>query len=159
MPALVRVSSVPAWVEPPAPKVTEKNLGRPRAQGRPLRADAHDEFGMARGQSALQLFVANCGTPIWKRTRFPALAALPRPILSVLIGGANKAYLESSYYSSAKLLERVPYTTREGMRIQLEEALKQSPESKITVDNLIDDSIVREIEKEGFIDKVYGKSN
>jgi hypothetical protein len=27
----------------------------------------------------------------------------------------------------------------------------------MTVDNLIDDSIVREIEKEGFIDKVYGK--
>jgi mitochondrial fission protein ELM1 len=27
-----------------------------------------------------------------ERARFPALAALPRPILSVLIGGANKAY-------------------------------------------------------------------
>src|SRR5437763_1409523 len=27
-----------------------------------------------------------------ERGRFPALAALPRPILSVLIGGANKAY-------------------------------------------------------------------
>jgi hypothetical protein len=27
-----------------------------------------------------------------ERSRFPALAALPRPILSVLIGGANKAY-------------------------------------------------------------------
>jgi hypothetical protein len=28
----------------------------------------------------------------------------------------------------------------------------------VTVDSLIDDTIVREIEKEGFIDKVYGKS-
>jgi mitochondrial fission protein ELM1 len=27
-----------------------------------------------------------------ERTRFPALAAMPRPIVSVLIGGANKAY-------------------------------------------------------------------
>ena len=27
-----------------------------------------------------------------ERGRFPALTALPRPILSVLIGGANKAY-------------------------------------------------------------------
>jgi hypothetical protein len=43
------------------------------------------------------------------------------------------------------------------MKIQLDEALKQAPGSKVTVDNLIDDSIVREIEKEGFIDKVYGK--
>jgi hypothetical protein len=44
------------------------------------------------------------------------------------------------------------------MKIQLDEALKQSPGSKVTVDSLIDDSIVRELEKEGFIDKVYGKS-
>ena len=80
-------------------------------------------------------------------------------IVAKYLRGANNAYLESSYYSSAKLLERVPYTTREGMKIQLEDALKQSPGSKITVDNLIDDSIVRELEKEGFIEKVYGKSN
>jgi len=71
--------------------------------------------------------------------------------------GANKAYLDSSYDSTVKILERVPYTTREGMKIQLDEALKQSPNSKVTVDSLIDDSVVRELEKEGFIDKVYGK--
>jgi len=55
------------------------------------------------------------------------------------------------------IVARVPYTTREGMKIQLDEALKQAPTSKVTVDNLIDDSIVREIEKEGFIDRFYGK--
>jgi NitT/TauT family transport system substrate-binding protein len=78
-------------------------------------------------------------------------------IVAKHLRGANKAYLDSSYQSTAKILERVPYTTREGMKIQLDEALKQSPGSKVTVDSLIDDSIVREIEKEGFIDKVYGK--
>lgn len=71
--------------------------------------------------------------------------------------GANQAYLDASYASTVKILERVPYTTRAGMKIQLDEALKQSPGTKVTVDNLIDDSIVREIEKERFIDKVYGK--
>jgi NitT/TauT family transport system substrate-binding protein len=80
-------------------------------------------------------------------------------IVAKYLRGANKAYLESSYQSTAKILERVPYTSREGMKIQLDEALKQSPGSKVTVDSLIDDSIVREIEKEGFIDKVYGKGN
>jgi len=70
--------------------------------------------------------------------------------------GANKAYLDSSYESTAKTLERVPYTTREGMKIQLDDALKQAPGSKVTLDSLIDDSIVRELEKEGFIDKIYG---
>jgi len=70
---------------------------------------------------------------------------------------ANKAYLDSSYNSTFKILERVPYTTREGMKIQLDDALKQSPGSTVTVDDLIDDSIVRELDKEGFIDRVYGQ--
>ena len=80
-------------------------------------------------------------------------------IVAKYLRGANKEYLESSYQSTAKFLERVPYTTREGMKIQLDEALKQNPGSKTTLDSLIDDSIVREIEKEGFIDRVYGKRN
>jgi NitT/TauT family transport system substrate-binding protein len=78
-------------------------------------------------------------------------------IIAKYLRGANKAYLDNSYASTVKILERVPYTTRDGMKIQLDEALKQSPSAKVTVDSLIDDSIVREIEKEGFIDKVYGK--
>ena len=78
-------------------------------------------------------------------------------IVAKYLRGANKAYLDTSYASTVKILERVPYTTREGMKIQLDDALKQSPGAKITVDNLIDDSIVREIEQDGFIDKVYGK--
>jgi NitT/TauT family transport system substrate-binding protein len=78
-------------------------------------------------------------------------------IVAKYLRGANKAYLDSSYQSTAKILERVPYTTREGMQIQLDDALKLKPASKVTVDSLIDDSIVRELEKEGFIDRVYGK--
>ena len=78
-------------------------------------------------------------------------------IIAKYLRSANKGYLDSSYQSTAKILERVPYTTREGMKIQLDDALKLSPGSKVTVDSLIDDSIVRELENEGFIDKVYGK--
>jgi hypothetical protein len=44
-------------------------------RGRPLRADAHDFFGMARAQSALQLFVAGLGEPIWRHRRFTHLCA------------------------------------------------------------------------------------
>ena len=78
-------------------------------------------------------------------------------IIAKYLRGANKAYLDSAYQSTAKIIERVPYTTREGMQIQLDDALKLNPASKVTVDSLIDDSIVRELEKEGFIDRVYGK--
>lgn len=80
-------------------------------------------------------------------------------IIAKQLRGANKAYLESAYQSTSKIIERVPYTTREGMKIQLEEVLKQTPGGKANVDSLIDDSIIREIEKEGFIDKVYGKKS
>ena len=78
-------------------------------------------------------------------------------IVAKYLRGANKGYLDSSYESTVKIIERVPYTTREGMKIQLDEALKLNPGSKVTVDSLIDDSIVRELEKEGFIDRVYGR--
>jgi NitT/TauT family transport system substrate-binding protein len=78
-------------------------------------------------------------------------------IVAKYLRGANKAYLDSSYQSTAKIIERVPYTSRDGMKIQLDDALKQTPGSKVTVDNLIDDSIVRELEKEGFIDRIYGR--
>lgn len=43
--------------------------------GRGLKPDNHDGFGMARAQSPLQLFVSTGGTPIWAHDRFPALAA------------------------------------------------------------------------------------
>jgi NitT/TauT family transport system substrate-binding protein len=77
-------------------------------------------------------------------------------VVAKYLRGANQAYLDSSYNSTAKIIEKVPLTSREGMKIQLEEALKQNPGSKVTLDSLIDDSVVREIEKEGFIDRVYG---
>jgi NitT/TauT family transport system substrate-binding protein len=80
-------------------------------------------------------------------------------IVAKYLRGANKAYLDSSYHSTVKIIERVPYTSREGMKIQLDDALKQAPGSKVTVDSLIDDSVVRELEREGFIDKVYGRGN
>jgi NitT/TauT family transport system substrate-binding protein len=78
-------------------------------------------------------------------------------IIAKYLRSANKAYLDSSYASTVKIIERIPYTSREGMKIQLEDAIKQAPGSKVTVDSLIDDSVVRELDKEGFIDRVYGK--
>jgi adenylate cyclase len=44
-------------------------------RGRPLRADPFVEFGMARAQTPLQLFVGAGDNRIWKNIRFPALCA------------------------------------------------------------------------------------
>jgi NitT/TauT family transport system substrate-binding protein len=67
----------------------------------------------------------------------------------------NPAYLESSYVAVAKLHDRVPLVTREGTEVQIKEALARKPGASLRVEDLVDESIVRELEKSGFIDKVY----
>ena len=67
----------------------------------------------------------------------------------------NPAYLESSYVAVAKLHDRVPLVTREGTEVQIKEALARKPGATLRVEDLVDESIVRELEKSGFIDKVY----
>ncbi|HEX9788056.1 MAG TPA: ABC transporter substrate-binding protein [Candidatus Binatia bacterium] len=67
----------------------------------------------------------------------------------------NETYLEAAYEINAKLFDRVPYVTREGMDIQLKDALSKKPGAVVKVDDIVDDSIVAELEKEGFIEKLY----
>ena len=62
----------------------------------------------------------------------------------------NEAYLEAAYEINAKLMDRVPYVTREGMDIQVKDAVARKPGAVLKVDDVIDDSIVAELEKEGF---------
>lgn len=67
----------------------------------------------------------------------------------------NEAYLESAYVDIAKLWERVPLVTREGMEIQIKEALARKPGASLRVEDVVDEAIVVELEKEGFIDRIY----
>lgn len=67
----------------------------------------------------------------------------------------NPAYLESAYVAVAKLYDRIPLVTREGMEQQIKDALARKPGTTLRVEDIVDDSIVRGLEKSGFIDKVY----
>jgi NitT/TauT family transport system substrate-binding protein len=67
----------------------------------------------------------------------------------------NEAYLESAYVASAKLYDRVPLVTRGGAEIQIKEATSRKPGAQLRFEDMVDESIVRELEKSGFIDKVY----
>jgi NitT/TauT family transport system substrate-binding protein len=67
----------------------------------------------------------------------------------------NEAYLESAYNAMAKLYERVPLVTRQGMAEQIKEAVARKPGASLKVEDIVDDSIVRELEKSGFIEKLY----
>jgi NitT/TauT family transport system substrate-binding protein len=67
----------------------------------------------------------------------------------------NPQYLEDSYLANVKLHDRVPLVTREGTDVQIKDALSRRLSVTLRVDDMVDDSIVRELEKSGFIDKVY----
>ena len=56
----------------------------------------------------------------------------------------NEGYLEAGYQANAKLFERVPFVTKEGMEIQIKEALVRKPGAIFRVNEVVDDSIVME---------------
>jgi NitT/TauT family transport system substrate-binding protein len=67
----------------------------------------------------------------------------------------NEAYLESSWTAMTKLYDRLPYVTREGTEVQIKEALARKPGAAMRVEDIVDDSIVKELEATGFIGRVY----
>jgi ABC-type nitrate/sulfonate/bicarbonate transport system substrate-binding protein len=66
----------------------------------------------------------------------------------------NEGYLEDSWQAMAKLYERVPLVTRPGMEQQIQEAMRK-PGAAPKFEDIVDESIVRELDKTGFIAKVY----
>jgi NitT/TauT family transport system substrate-binding protein len=68
---------------------------------------------------------------------------------------SDPQYLEDSYIANVKLHDRVPLVTREGMEVQIKEALTRKPGATLRVEDIVDDGIVRELEKSGFIDRIY----
>lgn len=67
----------------------------------------------------------------------------------------NEAFLKSAYQSSNKLFEQVPLVNREGMDVQVKDAVSRKTGSTLKVEDVVDDSLVLELEKEGFISRIY----
>jgi ABC-type nitrate/sulfonate/bicarbonate transport system substrate-binding protein len=67
----------------------------------------------------------------------------------------NEDYLESAYAATAKLYDKLPLITRPGVEVQIKEATSRKPGMQLRFEDLVDESIVRELEKSGFIEKVY----
>jgi NitT/TauT family transport system substrate-binding protein len=78
-----------------------------------------------------------------------------KKILSKYSRITNEAYLEDAYNASAKLFERMPLVTRIGMETQIKEAVSRKPGTQIRFEDVADESIVRELDKSGFIDRIY----
>ena len=71
----------------------------------------------------------------------------------------NEEYLEAAYSASARLYDMVPLVTRPGVEVQIREAITtaRKPGAQLRFEDMVDESIVRELDKSGFIDKVYKK--
>lgn len=67
----------------------------------------------------------------------------------------NEDYLEAAYSATAKLYDAVPLVTRPGTEVQIKEAAGRKPGAQLRFEDMVDESIVRELEKSGFIDKVF----
>ena len=69
----------------------------------------------------------------------------------------NEDYLEAAYTASAKLYDVVPLVTRPGVEVQIKEATSRKPGAQLRFEDMVDESIVRELDKSGFIEKIYKK--
>ncbi len=78
-----------------------------------------------------------------------------KKIIAKYMGQNDEAFLENVYRAFVKLYERVPLVTREGTEVQVKEAVARKPGATLRVGDIVDDSLVKELEKNGFIDRVY----
>ncbi|HEY7220644.1 MAG TPA: ABC transporter substrate-binding protein, partial [Candidatus Binatia bacterium] len=64
---------------------------------------------------------------------------------------SNENYLEASYTAIAKLYDKVPLVTRAGTEVQIKEATSRKPGAQLRFEDMVDESLVHELEKSGFI--------
>jgi NitT/TauT family transport system substrate-binding protein len=92
------------------------------------------------------------GTKIFKTDRDVSLKVLGKYLKT-----KDAEILAKSYEPYRPVFERIPIAKRDGFAFALERLGKDIPEAgKMNPDNFIDNSILMELEKEGFITEVYG---
>jgi NitT/TauT family transport system substrate-binding protein len=91
------------------------------------------------------------GTKIFKTDREVSLKVLGKYLKT-----KDAEILAKSYEPYRPVFERIPIAKRDGFAFALERLGKDIPEAgKMNPDNFIDNSILMELEKEGFITEVY----
>jgi NitT/TauT family transport system substrate-binding protein len=82
-----------------------------------------------------------------------------KKIMSKYARTTNEDYLEAAYSATARLYDMVPLVTRPGMEVQIREAIAtaRKPGAQLRFEDMVDESIVRELDKSGFIEKTYKK--
>lgn len=93
------------------------------------------------------------GIALLSRDREAGMKAISRYVRT-----EDPAVLEATWQYAIDTLERVPYPDPEGFKVVLEELARSRPDAaKARPEQFLDDSVVRELESEGFFKRIYGR--
>ncbi|HUR70438.1 MAG TPA: hypothetical protein VMZ02_00540 [Candidatus Limnocylindrales bacterium] len=72
----------------------------------------------------------------------------------------DREILEKSYEIYRPVYKKIPYGDRRAVSFALDQMGKEIPDAaKLNADNFIDNSILAELEKSGFIDQIYNETS
>jgi hypothetical protein len=68
----------------------------------------------------------------------------------------DREILEKSHEIYRPVYKQIPYGDRRAVRFAVDQMAKELPDAgKLNIDNFIDNSILAELEKSGFIEQIY----
>jgi NitT/TauT family transport system substrate-binding protein len=79
-------------------------------------------------------------------------------ILGMMAKGSTPGYLQAAYDALKKLIQERPVVSREGVNdvIQMELAKRENQGRSLSYEDVADMSLVRELDQEGFLKKIFG---
>ena len=81
-------------------------------------------------------------------------------VLAKYLKVQDREVLEKSYEIYRPVYKKIPHGDRRAVKFALEQMAKEIPESaKLNADDFIDNSILSELEKSGFIDQIYEQTS
>jgi NitT/TauT family transport system substrate-binding protein len=79
-------------------------------------------------------------------------------VLNKYLKGNDRDVLEKSYEIYRPVYKKIPYGDRRAVNFALDQMAKELPEmAKVNADDFIDNSILSELEKSGFINQIYNE--
>ena len=87
----------------------------------------------------------------WKKD-----AAFAKGVIQKYLESVDPQFIDDGYEAYGPLWPRAPYPSRDGMLKVIDEVSAQNPKAKdLDVDQLMDTSVVKELEDSGFIQQIY----
>ncbi|MBU6423346.1 MAG: ABC transporter substrate-binding protein [Chloroflexi bacterium] len=90
--------------------------------------------------------------------RWKTDAAFAKGVIAKYLKSKDQKFIDTGYSAYVDVFPQIPYPSQEGMQRVIDEvASKNAKAKKLKVADLVDMSIVKELDTSGFIKKVYGQ--